>query len=219
MFWRVGKRNLHGIYGVCAEQVNYGTTDFSNFTLPQKGGKNYASYLFLLSSLPSKLMSQNTHVHWIVMNRTKRVQKCKPTNQQSEASTLSYPDATPQIQKWKHLFYFHSSSRITYIMQIKRQGNRALNTLTSSSYHMSAGGVFQFCHCSTILLQHLRHVLPFIVWETTETHSCTMEWLQLVTHLCNRNKLITLQVRLDYSMLVTQQLPYLPIYHAPSSPN
>jgi hypothetical protein len=52
IFWCVSKRNLHGTYGVCAEQVNDGRRGFSNFTFPQKTGKNYASYLFLLPSLP-----------------------------------------------------------------------------------------------------------------------------------------------------------------------
>lgn len=60
IFWCVS-----GTCGVCAEQVNYRRTEFSNFTFPQKRGKNYASYLFLLSSLP-QMSQKNTHVHCIV---------------------------------------------------------------------------------------------------------------------------------------------------------
>jgi hypothetical protein len=84
---------------------------------------------------------------------------------------------------------------------LKDRATELWHTLTSISYHMCAGGIFQFCGSSTILLQHLCHVLPFIIWETTKTHSCTMERLQLVTNLQNRNKL---QVRLGYSMFATQ---------------
>jgi len=59
---------------------------------------------------------------------------------------------------------------------------------------MGTAGVFQLCCCSTILLQHLHHVLLLIIWETKETYLCTMERLQLVTHLYNRNKQFKFQV-------------------------
>jgi hypothetical protein len=85
-----------------------------------------------------------------------------------------------------------------------------MNVLTNRTYHMGASGIFELCGCSAILLQHFLHVLCFIIWETKETYSSSMERLQFVTHLHNRNKCFLFQVGSHSVNIVTEQL--LPAY-------
>lgn len=69
---------------------------------------------------------------------------------------------------------------ICVLFFVSKEMNTFLNNLTKVPYHMCTSGIFNICHCPTVMYKNFSHMLFFFIRKPNKTYSCTMERLQFI---------------------------------------